>query len=47
MERWKEHVSEVLTRETPENPIDECERVVDGDIEFDVGEIRGGSERSD
>ena len=47
METGKEHFSKVLKSETPNNPIDEDERVVDGDIEFDVGDQRRGSERSD
>ena len=30
----------MLNRATQDNPLDEYERIVDGDMEFEVGEIR-------
>lgn len=40
MERWKVHFSEVLNRETPDNPISEYEEIDIEDIQVDTREIR-------
>lgn len=40
MERWKVHFSEVLNRETPDNPISEYEEIDFEDIQVDTREIR-------